>query len=156
MQKYDPNFDLNELAAEFQEIFKEFYCNYLSDNIEYLEKVCANAGLAVTKSEVKRRQTEGWKYKYSDILDCGNTNFLGAQVLERGVPSFSFTIVTTDIDCRISLKNEQEVAGGSDNKIVQTTWRVVIQRHDDPDIALTGHYWEICEFNKLGELQQIV
>lgn len=55
MQKYDPDFDLNNLAVEFLEIFKEFYCNYLSDNVEYLEKVCGGPGLAVTKSEVKRR-----------------------------------------------------------------------------------------------------
>ena len=80
MQKYDPDFDLNNLTAEFQEIFKEFYCNYLSGNVEYLEKVCANAGLAVTKSEVKRRQAEGWKYRYTDILDSGNANFMGALV----------------------------------------------------------------------------
>eukprot|EP00347_Sterkiella_histriomuscorum_P003414 403364389 len=156
MQKYDPEFDLNNLAAEFQEIFKEFYCNYLSDNVEYLEKVCGNAGLAVTKSEVKRRQTEGWKYRYTDILDSGNVNFLGAMVQERGVPAFSFTIVTQEIDCKVSLKNEDEIKEGDDNRILQTTWRVVLSRHDDPDIALAGHYWEIVEFNKLGELQQIV
>jgi len=40
MQKYDPTFDLQELNFEAQEIFKEFFCNYLSGNLEYLEKVC--------------------------------------------------------------------------------------------------------------------
>lgn len=75
---------------------------------------------------------------------------------ERGVPAFSFTIITQEIDCKVSAKDEQEIKEGDDNKIVQTTWRVVLQRHDDPDIAVTGHYWEIIEFQKLGELQQIV
>jgi len=28
------------LAFEAEEIFKEFYCNFLSGNIEYIEKVC--------------------------------------------------------------------------------------------------------------------
>lgn len=78
MQKYDPTFDLQELNYEFDEIFKEFFCNYLTGNIEYLEKVCGMAGLAIVKTEVKRREVEGWKYRYTDILDCGNSVFLGA------------------------------------------------------------------------------
>ncbi len=40
MQKTDPNFDIEELAFEAEEIFKEFYCNFLSGNTEYIEKVC--------------------------------------------------------------------------------------------------------------------
>ena len=73
-------------------MFKEFFCNYLEGNIEYIEKVCGEAGLAVAKSQVKLRNSEGWKYKYTDMLDCGQTNFLGAQIGERGLPAFSFTI----------------------------------------------------------------
>ena len=73
-------------------MFKEFFCNYLEGNIEYIEKVCGEAGLAVAKSQVKLRNSEGWKYKYTDMLDCGQTNFLGAQIGERGLPAFSFNI----------------------------------------------------------------
>ena len=40
MQKYDPTFDIQELHFEAEEIFKEFYCNFLAGNLEYLEKVC--------------------------------------------------------------------------------------------------------------------
>lgn len=80
MQKYDPTFDLQELNYEVNEIFKEFFCNYLAGNVQYLEKVCGSAGLAVTKTECKRRETEGWKYRYTDVLDCGQVNFLGATV----------------------------------------------------------------------------
>jgi hypothetical protein len=39
---------------------------------------------------------------------------------------------------------------------MQTTYRFVLSRRDEPDLALTGHYWEIVEFNKVGELAQIV
>lgn len=45
---------------------------------------------------------------------------------------------------------------GEQEKIMQNTYRIVIERHDEPDIGLTGHYWKIVEFNKLGELQQLV
>lgn len=36
MKKYDPHFDLEELCYEAEEVFKEFYCNYLAGNKEYL------------------------------------------------------------------------------------------------------------------------
>jgi hypothetical protein len=77
MQKYDKDFNLLDLNFEAQEVFKEFFCNYLSGNLEYIEKVCGKAGLAVAKTEIKRRQAENWKYKYDDILDLNMPNFLG-------------------------------------------------------------------------------
>jgi hypothetical protein len=36
MKKYDPDFDIIELHYEFQEIFKEFFCNFLEGNLDYL------------------------------------------------------------------------------------------------------------------------
>lgn len=83
MQKYDREFDLLDLSFEAQEIFKEFFCNFLSGNLEYLEKVCGKAALAVIKSEIKMRQTDGWKYKYDDFLDMDFPNFLGGQIPDK-------------------------------------------------------------------------
>ena len=33
MQKYDREFDLVDLHYEAQEVFKEFFCNYLNGNL---------------------------------------------------------------------------------------------------------------------------
>lgn len=55
MQKYDKDFDLADLHFEAEEIFKEFFCNFLSGNVEYLDKVCGKAALTVVKSDIKRR-----------------------------------------------------------------------------------------------------
>jgi hypothetical protein len=77
MRKYDPHFDINDLHFEAEEVFKEFFCNFLEGNLPYLEKVCGKAGLAIVKSDLKRREVEGWKNKYNDILDTGNLAFLG-------------------------------------------------------------------------------
>ncbi len=55
MKKFDKDFDLINMSFEAEEIFKEFYGNYLSGHLIYLEKVCGKAALAVVKSEVKRR-----------------------------------------------------------------------------------------------------
>lgn len=45
---------------------------------------------------------------------------------------------------------------GSPRKIVDRAYRIVLSRHDEPDIATTGHYWEIIEFNKIGEVEKLV
>ena len=55
MEAYDAYFDFGELEAEATDIFKEFYCNFLSGNLEYLEKVSGGPALAICKLECKRR-----------------------------------------------------------------------------------------------------
>lgn len=86
MKKYDPEFDVIDLQYEAEEIFKEFYCNFLEGNLEYLEKVCGMQGLAIVKGDIKTREVGGWRHKYSDFLDCGNLNFMGGQVPEKLPP----------------------------------------------------------------------
>ena len=156
MQKYDPYFDINDLTIEAKEVFKEFFCNYLSGNIEYLEKVSAQQALAVTKAEVKRRATEGWKYKYDDILDIGESLLQGGMIPEKQNPQFTYTIQVQEINCKVSIKDENKITEGGEDSIMSSTYRIVLSRHDEPDIALTGHYWEIVEFNKVGEVAQLV
>ena len=34
-------------------------------------------------------------------------------------------------------------------------YRIVLSRHDEPNIEVTGHYWEIIEFYKTGESRMI-
>jgi hypothetical protein len=61
-----------------------------------------------------------------------------------------------EISCRVSIKDEEEVKKGGDDHIMQSIYRIVLSRHEDPDIALAGHYWEIVEFNKVGEMNQLI
>ena len=91
MQKYDPEFDLEELTYESQEIFQEFFCNYLTGNQEYLDMVCGQTALAVVKSSVQLREKEGWRYKYEELLNCGSSFFMGGQISEK-VPQFTYHI----------------------------------------------------------------
>mmetsp|Transcript_39238 Transcript_39238/g.28977 ORF Transcript_39238/g.28977 Transcript_39238/m.28977 type:complete len:87 (-) Transcript_39238:253-513(-) len=86
MQRFDRSFRLEELQFEVQEVFKEFFCNYLAGNIEYLQKVSGGPALAIVKSELKMRQTEGWEYKYDDILNINPPIFLGGQIPEKQTP----------------------------------------------------------------------
>jgi len=54
------------------------------------------------------------------------------------------------------VKDEETIVEGNEDIIMNTTYRLTIARHDEPDIALTGHYWQIIEFNKIGEVSQLV
>jgi hypothetical protein len=92
MKKFDPDFDVLDLHFEAEEIFKEFFCNFLEGNIEYLTKVCGMAGLAIVKGDLKQREVGGWRHKYTDFLDCGNIQFLGGQIPDKLPPQFTFTI----------------------------------------------------------------
>jgi hypothetical protein len=83
MQKFDPDFDIEELTYEAEEIFSEFYCNFLAGSIEYMEMVCASTALGVTKGTIQLRQKEGWEYKCKELLRCGQAIFTGGQVVER-------------------------------------------------------------------------
>ena len=155
MKQYDKDFDLQDLTFEAEEIFKEFYGNYLAGHLIYLEKVCGKAALAIVKSEVKRRQTEGWQYKYEDIIDCGGTTLVSGTVPDKCPPTFTYQTSVQMIDCTVDAKTGEVKAGG-DSDISTLTYRVAISRHDDPDVALTGHYWEIVEFQKLGDVKLLV
>lgn len=112
MQQYDPYFDFEELEVEATDIFAEFYCNFLSGNLEYLEKVAGGVALAVCKAEFKRREVEGWRNRYDDLLDCGKAVFNAGQMDK--VPSFTFIIDETEINCKVDAKNPDEVKEGHD------------------------------------------
>ena len=86
MQKYDSYFNLEELCFEAEEIFKEFFCNFLTGNVEYLETVAGGQALAITKSDIKVRRQEKWRYLYEDILESGQLNFTGGMINEKGAP----------------------------------------------------------------------
>jgi len=53
MQKYDADFNLEDLTDEAKEIFQEFYCNFLSGNRDYIEIVCGGTARALCKSLIE-------------------------------------------------------------------------------------------------------
>lgn len=97
---------------EATDIFKEFYCNFLSGNIKYIEKVAGGMALAICKAEIKRRATEGWFNRYDEMLDCGDALFNSGQMDK--VPSFTFVIDATEINCKVDLKDPKKVKEGDD------------------------------------------
>jgi hypothetical protein len=154
MEAYDPDFDLHDLEKEAGEIFREFYCNFLAGNLDFLDKVSAGPALAVCKAHVKGRATQGAIYMFEEPFDCTEATFQSGEITTA--PSFTFIVTTQEIDCKVSIKDEEEIVEGSIDNLLQNQWRYTITRHDNPDIELTGHYWQVSEFAKVGELKQLV
>jgi hypothetical protein len=38
---------------------------------------CASTALGLTKGTIQLRQKEGWRYKYEELLNCGQAFFMG-------------------------------------------------------------------------------
>ena len=77
---YDAEFELENLTYEAEEIFKEFYCNYLAGNKAYIDLVCGPEVAPLLNALIEVRQKEGWKYKFDELLDCSNAFFMGAKI----------------------------------------------------------------------------
>ncbi len=140
------------------EIFQEFYCNFLVGNKEYLELVCGGTAGAVCKAHIEQREKEGWRFKYEELLNASNCMFQGGLIEER-VPQFIYHIECQEFDEKVNAKTGEklgEVEGVSNSgAIMNNTYRIVLSRHDEPDIEVTGHYWAITEFYKIGESRMI-
>jgi hypothetical protein len=156
MQKYDADFNLEDLTDEAKEIFQEFYCNYLCGNREYIEIVCGGTARALCKAQIELREKEGWKYKYEELLNTSNCFFQGG-LIENRIPQFIYHIEVQEFDEKINVKTGATIEGENISKagIMNNTYRMVLSRHEEPDIEVAGHYWEITEFYKIGESRMI-
>ena len=47
MQRYDPEFDFESMHFEVEEIFREFYCNFLDGNMDYIKALTSGEAIVV-------------------------------------------------------------------------------------------------------------
>lgn len=69
MKRYDPEFDFLSMHYEVEEVFREFYCNYLDGNKEYV-KYLTTGEATIMQALIELREKEKWTYKYPEVLDC--------------------------------------------------------------------------------------
>lgn len=100
MQAYDKSFDLEDLTAEVEELTKEMFCNYLSGNEAYMEKVTGNVAHAFFKAMIELRKKEGWTYKVEELLDVRLVTFMSGRIIE-GVPTFVYTVEVEEFNQRV-------------------------------------------------------
>ena len=90
MKRYDPDFEFFEMQYEVEEVFREFYCNFLDGNKDYVKALTAGEA-SIMQALIELREKEGWEFKYPEVLDASIPEFIGAKMVE-GVPAFTFTI----------------------------------------------------------------
>lgn len=155
MQKFDPEFDLVELHLESVEIFTEYFNAFLRGDLEYLEKFSAEAALGKAQGELKIREEQGWVPETQELIFIKEfPTFNGAKV-QNGIPYFTFTHEIQEINCRVNPATG-EVVEGDPSSIMSASYMFTIRRHDEPNIAETGHYWEVVDVMKINETLQIV
>lgn len=126
----------------------------------------------MNKAWIELRKKQGWHYQIEEIVDCGRAQFQGGQLLE-GVPAFTYHIDAQEFDLKVKEDGTEYIAEpvdaegnpivdpkqkkkASGQKIMSNSYRIMVQRHSEPDIEVTGHYWEIVEFYKIGEQALLV
>lgn len=156
-RRYDADFELENLTFEAEEIFKEFYCNFLAGNKDFLDLVCGDAVLPLCKAWIDIRTKEGWKYKFEEFLDCGFAQFQGAKI-EEGKPHFTYHFEVQEFDAKVSLKDGSDTDSETlkTKGLVSSTYRIALSLHPEPAVDITGHYWQIVEFGKIQEVKQLV
>jgi len=50
----------------------------------------------------------------------------------------------------VKIDDEDEIVEGHDNQIKKNSYRVTLSRHEEPNIEMTGHYWEVTNFEIVG------
>jgi len=119
MRLYDPEFEILDLNFEVEEIFVDMFNKFLEGELEYLEKFCGEACLAIIKGDIQRRQKEFWEYKYKELIFCTDTNLVEGRVGDDNKPRFSFTFTTQDINCKVSIKDPNDIVEGGDSELQQ-------------------------------------
>lgn len=119
--------------------------------------VCGETVSPVLKAMCELREKEGWKYRFEEFLDCSQAFFQGAFVQENK-PHFVYHVEVQEFDAKVSLKDGSDFESETfkSKGLTTSTYRIVLSLHSEPDISVTGHYWEIVEFYKIGEVKQLV
>ena len=84
-------------------------------------------------------------------------------LIENKLPQFIYHIEVQEFDEKIMEDTGETYMGGEaegqtpggEGRLMQNTYRMVLSIHDSPQVEVTGHYWEIIEFVKVGEATMI-
>ena len=71
--------------------------------------------------------------------------------IEDKVPKFSYHIEVQEFDQKEWKSGKVPEDAPKDKGLMANTYRMELARHEEPNIEVTGHYWEIVEFYRIGE-----
>jgi len=80
---------------------------------------------------------------------------MAAKKGEKEPPIFVYSIDASEVHCNVSTK-DSKVVEGSPSEIRLIHYLLGIQRHPNPDLATTGHYWKTRELAQTGVFKQLI
>lgn len=80
---------------------------------------------------------------------------MAAKKADKEPPIFIYGIDVNTVECYITKKDHKVVEGDPGN-IQQYHYILGLQRHPNPDLATTGHYWKIRELMQTGVFKQLI
>ena len=94
--------------------------------------------------------------KHDHLWEIEPASFIGGRIPEKSLPCFTFNITTQEIHCMLSRKEKNKIVDGADDRVMQNQYNFVLTRHQNPDIEVVGHLWEMTELQQVGALAQLV
>lgn len=165
MKEIYPEFDIFELEDDVKTIFITVYEEFLNGNQEYIEKVCASGALGYFQASIRTREEMQVQPLYKKIwfLDHihfqSNIDFDAGAAIKNGFPYFQFLVNMQELDCLVSTKEEDEgkevIVSGDKGKITNNSYVLTLALHQQPDLEVVGHEWEIIEF-QLAETHKML
>jgi len=145
MRSRMPGFSIYELERDAKGVFCQIYDAFLEGNLSFIEKTCGESALVYFRTLLKKREVDGVFPKYTYLWDADVADLIGGKIpTERNHPSFSFTIRVQEIHCNIN-KKTNKVVDGREDKVIQQRFNFVLSMHENPDLEISGHPWELVE-----------
>jgi len=145
MRKRVPGFNIYELERDAKGVFCQIYDAYLEGNLSFIEKTCGESALVYFRTLLKKREVDNVNPKYTYLWDAEVADLIGGKIpTERSQPCFTFTIRVQEVYCNINKKTNKVVDGGED-RVMQNRFNFMLTLHDNPDLELSGHPWELVE-----------
>jgi len=155
MRKRVPGFDVFELEMDARGVFCQIYDAFLEGNLDFIKSTCGESALVYFKTLLKKREVDNVYPKYTYLWDSERADIIGGRIsAERSQPCFTFTIQVQEIYCNISNKTKKIVDGGED-KVLRARYNFVLTLHDNPDLEMSGHPWELIEIQPIENVKML-
>jgi len=155
MRKRVPGFDVFELEMDARGVFCQIYDAFLEGNLDFIRSTCGESALVYFKTLLKKREVDNVHPQYTYLWDSEQADIIGGRIsAESSQPCFTFTIQVQEIYCNISNKTKKIVDGGED-RVLRTRYNFVLTLHEDPDLEMSGHPWELIEVQPIENVKML-
>lgn len=140
MKEIDPSFNLWVLEEDAMGIFLNAYNHFLKGDLTTLESLCSDTALGYFRVLLKKQEAEKSEPKYKELWQIERAYLSQGQVLENGMPVFTFTVKCQEVYCLVH-KIDGSLVDGDEDRIMSYEYLFAITPNFEMDVELVGHSW---------------